>query len=408
MNNLLLKIAFSIYLFFIILCLGYPIYISGLNLTSFFLSLTITALYLLVTDLGFRAAYRFHLKRPYQMVPKVPFSKIIVEPHPYMPYVNKAGVTNPKRQQAHYLLNPGKYWVPQLRTNNYRYCNGPAGDRDIAIPKPPGLIRINCFGASTTGNYLESENVIYSYPLELERTLRQKFFGLNIEVNNCGVGGRTTAEILIDFLLSAIDTSPDIIVLYHAYNDLQPSLTPGFSSDYSHAKRNLGETYHLYHRYSKIPALPLSLYNMFVNKLFLSNVIYSLLQAISKGEVDLNLDFQGLATYERNIEHLINICKTNNIYVVCSTFCYYLYDDVKDSVRHLKYYSGVIEENAVMTDLCHKHDIPLIDNFNLIPREEKYFMDTIHFTPEGMTLVAENISKPIIEYLAGQVNQDKE
>ena len=341
------------------------------------------------------------------MVPKVPFSKIFVEPHPYMPFFNKAGAITPKRQPAQYLLHRGKYWIPQLRSNNYRYFTGPRGDRDIVIPKPQGLIRINCFGASTTGNYLEHEGVIYSYPLELERILQQNFPGLNLEVNNCGVGGRTTAEILIDFLLSAIDTSPDIIVLYHAYNDLQPSLTPGFLSDYSHAKRNLGESYYLYRRYSKIPALPLALYNMFINKLFLSNIVYSLLQVISKGEVDLNFDFQGLATYKRNIEHLINICKINNIQVMCSTFCYYLYDDVKDSVRHLKYYSGVMEENAVMTKLCHKHNIPLVDNFKLIPREEKYFMDTIHFAPEGMTLVAENISKPIIEYLEGRVNQDK-
>jgi hypothetical protein len=88
-------------------------------------------------------------------------------------------------------------------------------------------------GASTTGNELEHDGVIYSYPLEPERILKEKFPELNLEVNNCGVGGRTTAEILIDFLLSGIDTSPDIVVLYHAYNDLQPSLTPGFLSDYS-------------------------------------------------------------------------------------------------------------------------------------------------------------------------------
>jgi lysophospholipase L1-like esterase len=407
MNKLLLGISFSIYLFFFILSLCYPIYIMGLSPKSLFLSLTISALYLLVMDLGFKAAYRYLLKRPYQMVPKVPFSKIIVEPHPYMPYVNKIGAIIPKRQPAQYLLHRGKYWVPQLRANNWRYFNGSRGDRDIVIPKPPGLIRINCFGASTTGNYLEYEEATYSYPLELERILQQKFPEINLEVNNCGVGGRTTAEILIDFLLSAIDTSPDMIVLYHAYNDLQPSLTPGFLSDYSHAKRNLGESYYLYRRYSKIPTLPLSLYNMFVNKLFLANIIYSLLKAISKGEVDLNLDFQGLPTYKRNIEHLINICKINNIQTICSTFCYFLYDDVKDSLPHLKYYSGVMDENAVMTNLCHKHNIPLVDNFNLIPRREKYFMDTIHFTPEGMTLVAENISKPIIEYLEDRINQGK-
>lgn len=402
MNRLILNISFAIYLILFISCLYYPIYIFGISLKSLFYSLAGATIYLIVMDLGFKVAYRLLFKRPYQMVPKVPFSEIFVEPHPYMPYANKAGAIIPKRQPAQYLLHRGKYWFPQLRANNSRYYNGVRGDRDIITPKPLGLLRINCLGASTTGNYLEHEGVIYSWPLELERILQQKFPELKLEVNNCGVGGRTTAEILIDFLLSAIDTSPDMIVLYHAYNDLQPSLTPGFLSDYSHAKRNLGESYYLYQRYSKIPALPLSLYNMFINKLFLSNVIYSLLQVISKGEVDLNLEFQGLATYKRNIEHLINICKVNNIHIICSTFCYYLYDDVKNSSRHLKYYAGVLEENAVITNLCHKHNIPLVDNFNLVPREEKYFVDTVHFAPDGMTLIAANISKPIIEYLEGR------
>lgn len=220
------------------------------------------------------------------------------------------------------------------------------------------------------------------------------------------MGCRTTAEILIDFLLSSIDTSPDIIVLYHAYNDLKPSLTPGFSSDYSHAKRSLGESYHLYRRYSKFPALPLALYNIFMNKLFLSNLRYSLHQVISKGEVDLNHAFQGLSTYQRNIEHLINICKSNHIQLICSTFCYYLYEEVRDSPIHQKYYSGVLEENSAIKELCRKHDIPLVDSFNLMPWEEKYFVDTIHFSPEGMTKLAENISEPVISYLESKVNKD--
>lgn len=364
------------------------------------------AIYLLLADLIFRLAYRLYCRHPYHMVPKVPFSKLYVEPHPYMPFVYKARAITQKRQIALYPLHQGEYWFPQAQSNNYRYFNGPGGDRDIVTPKPPGLIRINCLGASTTGNDLEYNGVIYSYPLELERILHKKFPGINLEVNNCGVGGRTTAEILIDFLLSSIDTSPDIIILYHAYNDLQPSLTPGFSSDYSHAKRSLGESYHLYRRYSKLPALPLALYNMFMNKLFLSNIRHSLHHVISKGEVDLNYAFQGLSTYQRNIEHLINICKSNHIHLICSTYCYYLYEEVKDSLIHQKYFSGVLEENSAIRDLCRKHDIPLVDSFNLIPCDEKYFVDTIHFSPEGMTTLAEHISKSVISYLESKINGD--
>lgn len=130
MNKIILEITFSNYLLFFIFCLCYPIYICGISLKSLIYSLTGATLYLLVMDLGFKAAYRHLFKRPYQMVPKVPFSKIFVEPHPYMPYANKVGGISPKRQPAQYPLHFGKYWFPQLRANNYRYYNGLRGDRE--------------------------------------------------------------------------------------------------------------------------------------------------------------------------------------------------------------------------------------------------------------------------------------
>ena len=66
------------------------------------------------------------------------------------------------------------YFTPQLKTNNYGFINGTNGNRKIEIPKPKNLIRINCIGGSTTGNYVSLNNHIYSYPLELEKILNLK------------------------------------------------------------------------------------------------------------------------------------------------------------------------------------------------------------------------------------------
>ena len=46
-----------------------------------------------------------------------------------------------------------------------------------------------------------------------------------------------------------------------------------------------------------------------------------------------------------------------------------------------------------MKKLSIKNNLKLIDNSSLIPREEKYFVDTIHYTHEGMSLLAKNISE---------------
>ena len=79
--------------------------------------------------------------------------------------------------------------------------NGINGDRDVVIPKPRDIIRINCIGSSTTQNYLTINNTNYSYPLELEKILSKKF-NKKIEVNNFGQGGYNSADILVRFLIT--------------------------------------------------------------------------------------------------------------------------------------------------------------------------------------------------------------
>lgn len=348
--------------------------------------------------------YRIKTGKKYIIQPKIPFEEIFIEPHPYLPFVHKKNFPTPKSSKASYPLHQDKnYTFGQYFTNSMGYVNGPDGNREIITPKPKDLRRINCLGASTTGNYIDFNGRKYSYPLELEMILREKFPEKKIEVNNCGVGGRTSAEILIDFALNIIDTQPDIVVIYHGYNDLVPSLTPGFKCDYSHAKRNLGEVWPYFKISSQYPDFPIAIYNYFMiaffGQFFGQNIRYSLLGAISRGKVDLSSDFNGLHTYHRNIEHIVNLCKSNGITVILSTFCHYMYEDVKNSKVHQKYNEGVLMENEAMRNIAEKHRIPLVDNNILFPYEEKYFVDSIHFSPYGMRVLAENISVPIIEFL---------
>ena len=163
------------------------------------------------------------------------------EPHPYLPFIYKKNFVGGRAEQTNYPLHPELKSLP-LTTNNLGYFNGEDGSRDILIPKPKDLIRINCLGASTTGNYLHFENKVYSYPLELEKILRKKT-SKKLEVNNCAQGGYNSADSLVRFLLKDIDTNPDILIIYHAINDIRSYLTPGFTSDYSHSRKNLGEVY---------------------------------------------------------------------------------------------------------------------------------------------------------------------
>jgi lysophospholipase L1-like esterase len=390
-------ISFLVF-FGIVLCL--PFNLASSYPKAIIFSLIGSVLYLLFFDVIFRLLVRARCGSPYTMHKKVPFNRIYMEPHPYFPYAYKKNFIAQKEQPTNYPLNKDKgYLLKELQTNNLRHINGITGGRNVVIPKPKGLFRINCLGASTTGNYIFEGEKGFSYPLELERILQKRFQQKKIEVNNCGMGGFTTAEVLIKFILDTINSKPDMIVLYHAYNDLGPSLTPDFESDYFHAKKNLGETYHLFKWASRFPDIPLALPNYIFNLYFPQNIRHSLLAAVSKGTIDLKSEFHGLDTYRRNIENLIHICNGNGIKVILSTFCHFLYPDIKNDNLHLKYRKGLLEENKVMRELSAKYDFPLVDNFNLVPIEEKYFVDSIHFSPEGMQEIATNISKPIIEHI---------
>jgi len=392
-------------LLFVFFLLFEVVLISGLktlqfnDVTKWIVGGGIHAAVLILLDYIFRIFYKKIYKKEYQHLAVLRFKNMYMEPHPYIPIVYKRGFKSQKSTPSRYPLNKHKkYLMPHLTPNNFRHIDGINGNRDIIVPKPKDQFRVLCLGASTTGNYINENGNVYSYPLELEKYLKRYDPDRDSIVHNCGHGGWMTAEILNNFLLNLYDTQPDAIVIHHAYNDLQASLTLNFQTDYSHCRKGLGETYYLYKLATFVPDIPLAIYNAALRLFFpFMNPRYNALQAISKGQINLKNDFCGISTYRRNIEHMIKICQSSNIRVILSTYPYYLYKDIKDSEIHLKYYQGVMLENEAMRSMAEDFKLPLVDNFNLIPREDKYFVDSVHYTPEGMRLIAENIGQVLCQ-----------
>lgn len=346
-------------------------------------------------EIIFVSIYYFKNKRFYRSPPKVDFEKIHYKGHPYLPYVLKENVMGPPPHPWEYPLHKGKYKFHEISTNNLGFFNGPNGNRNVDILKPKDCIRINCLGASTTQNYLVYNEEIFSYPIQLEKKLN-KNSEKKFEVNNFGQGGYNTADILVRFLLQIIDTKPDIVVLYHGYADVRSYLNKNFKSDYSHSRYNLSELLSKLKLSILIPRLPLSFLNFFINKWFPFNLSNSLVEIIHKQNLDLNIDPEiGLSIYERNIQHIIDICKSNNIKIILSTFCHILYSGVEKNPISKKYGEIVEKENQIMRKLSQSNNVQLVDNSKLIPKDEKFFVDTIHFSHHGMELLAENFAKEI-------------
>ena len=394
----LIKKPFKILIILIIFFLVFPYFLGEYYGKSFIEKIEISLVSFLVlvaiTEMAFRIIYKITFGLKYQFIKKIPFKSFSVEPHPYLPYIRKKNFKSFPSERLNYPLHKN-YYSAAVSTNNFSFNNGLNGNRDIKVPKPKNLIRINCLGGSTTADYISYKNKNYSYPLELEKILKLKT-RKNIEVNNCGAGGYNSADLLVRLMLQIIDTSPNYIVIYHAYNDIKSYLTKNFKSDYSHSVKNLGETYWKFALGSKIPDVPLNFINYLKNKWLPSNHRYSLIEVISKGKFNPKLNFHsGLKIYERNIQSMIDLCIKNKIKVVLCTYCFYLHKEIKSSSLHNLYKKIVIEENKVMKKLAKKNKVKLVDCFANISREDSNFVDSIHFTPKGMKLLSRNISKAI-------------
>ena len=68
------------------------------------------------------------------------------------------------------------------------------------------------------------------------------------------------------------------------------------------------------------------------------NLRHSLVELIHKQNIDLKIEpDEGLRAFKRNIQYIIDICKARNIKIILSTYCHYLYDNIKNNNLSLKY-----------------------------------------------------------------------
>ena len=119
---------------------------------------------------------------------------------------------SPHRYLGYY---PSPNWEKGNNAHNSLGFRGP----EIDLIKSANAFRIVCIGGSTT--YTTGvENFRKSYPYLLEKELHKQGFK-NVEVINSGVGNWSTWESMINLQLRLLDLKPDLIVVYHATNDIQ-------------------------------------------------------------------------------------------------------------------------------------------------------------------------------------------
>ena len=317
--------------------------------------------------------------------------------HPYLPFEMKKNMPLTNKVKADYKNYEFDYYFPSLSSNNLGFANGTDGSRAVKIPKERDIFRINCLGGSTTGNYLEYKNAVYSYPLLLEQLIKNSFGNKKIEVNNFGQGGYNSSEVLINFLFKVLHTNPDMIILYLGYNDIRPYLTKNFKNDYSHSRQNIDLSNLGFFLNNYLPNINLNFYKYLLQKLSIRN---SLLDVVSKGELDINQNPEkGLQVFKNNLENIITICKSKNITLILSSFCKNENKVDKENFVGQKFLEIVNQENKIIKELSIKYSCDFVDNENLIEKNDENFVDSIHFSHLGMEKLAKNFFNKINTYL---------
>jgi hypothetical protein len=113
---------------------------------------------------------------------------------------------------------------------------------EVILPKPEGGFRIICIGGSTTYT-VDVDDYRLSYPYLLQENLNKKGFE-NVSVINAGMLSYTTYESLINLQLRLLDLKPDLLIIYHAVNDVHARLVwppEAYKSDNSGYRQSIYE-----------------------------------------------------------------------------------------------------------------------------------------------------------------------
>lgn len=286
---------------------------------------------------------------------------------------------------------------------------------EITMPKPDGVFRIVCFGGSTTYS-TAVEDYRESYPYQLQEYLRASGY-TNLEVINAGVASFTSWETLINFEFRALDLDPDLIIIYHGINDVDPRLvlpeayvgdnsgfsrrttafTPpfwenstllrmaliysGFTEPHNNLRKNFIETPGSYYGDEFL--------NQIKNDTYPSGLFRNL-------DAQRMLEINQPVYYARNLRNLIAIAQDYDIQAALLTFTLSPHFPQEPRAFTPEFAFGIAQNNETLFNLAAEMNVPIFDFAAVMPTAPQYFADGIHFTAEGNRLRAQLIGDFII------------
>ncbi len=277
-----------------------------------------------------------------------------------------------------------------ITLNKYGFNDSDDYEKD----KKTHAVRIMCLGDSVTFGILAYP---YNWPNLLEDMLKSK--GIDAEVINTATPGVTYSQIVKRFEAEYIEFRPDILIIYKDFISYMAKPADSDSVNKSNTwGKILGKSMFIKRLFDKSPVDP---YKRLLDQRKKMNI----------KKVDDDISEEGVLEYKKDLEHLMQICKSNNIMLVLAPYTILADEGNKDKFLNQVYeclcfypslspnalIKGISIFNTVTYELAKKENVLYIDTSKGLERNETNFRDNLHLEVEGARRLAMNYSEVLAE-----------
>lgn len=278
------------------------------------------------------------------------------------------------------------------------------------LNKDNDTYRVVVFGGSTSENSHTYSKHGLHYPGILESTI--KGLGYKIEVISLANSGWSSAHSLVTYYLDVIEWDPDMIIVSHNINDMTasyfPHPVPSYSNKYNNTFYKGGELKKRY-TWPNIIFQNSHLYWVIkknlrgLNDRYFSGKKREFIQSQTIKDINPIIE----RSFERNLQYFIDLSKKHGIKVMLGTQAlnnndnkYKVrksYNDVviwpsyETLITHHKRLNNIVRRTAV------NNGVILVDNESSFNGEDKYFIDIVHMSKEGVIKLANNYREKLLE-----------
>jgi len=296
------------------------------------------------------------------------------------------------KDERYYKLEKGKYAFFRGKRTPFTINSLGFREKEFTPKKQKKIIRACVFGGSAVWGYGVED--YQTFPAYLSEGLGNK-----VEVINCGFPAYKTKEIYNLFKYEVINYSPDMIIIYAAWNDaFHPDLLTS-TSIFFRLHKMLYYRWMLYtvsfEKYSVMKrktAMPIIHLHKEIPQYYLNN-LKSIIDLAKKKEIEvilvkqpINLSFWNDPSF---FHEFGDINRDDNSFQLEQKYAQTSVEPKRELIRQYYY-------NLQMEELAARNNILLVNPISEIEGKKDLFIDPIHLSPNGTELLAKLVAKEIL------------